>query len=125
MKVWKQLMLAGAIVLGAAGLAARFLPSSHAMLDQIGMLGVFDALGLVPAPPSEGSAGDGWGGGGAPQAVCAWASAGLVIRNAARLAAARRVGSIGKLRWRISGGPDRRRRCAGWWCRCRPMRKSC
>jgi RND family efflux transporter MFP subunit len=71
MKVWKQLMLAGAIVLGAAGLAARFLPSSHAMRDQIGMLGVFDAVGLLPAPPSEESAGDGWGGGGAPQVKAA------------------------------------------------------
>ena len=71
MKVWKQLVLAGAIVLGAAGLAARFLPSSHAMLDQIGMLGVFDAVGLLPAPPSDESAGDGWGGGGAPQVKAA------------------------------------------------------
>ena len=64
----------------------------------------------------------GWAcGGGAPQATCAWARAGLMIRNAARLAAARRIGSIGKLRWRISGGPDRRRRCAGWsWRSSRP-----
>lgn len=71
MKVWKQLVLAAGIVLGAAGLAARFLPSSHAMLDRIGVLGVFDSLGLLPAPAADDSTVAGWGGSGAPQVQAA------------------------------------------------------
>lgn len=65
MKAWKQL-LAGAIVLGARGFARGFCLQVTRCWIRIDA-GRLDALGLVPAPPSEESAADDWGGGSAPQ----------------------------------------------------------
>ncbi len=56
MSLWKQLVLSLGLVAAAMVLSARFLPASHPFLDRVGLLGPLDRLGLVAAPPEDGTA---------------------------------------------------------------------
>ncbi|MCA3448554.1 MAG: hypothetical protein INF93_17890 [Rhodobacter sp.] len=51
MSLEKQLVLILGLAAAATGLSARFLPTSHPVLQRIGLLAPQERLGLVAQPP--------------------------------------------------------------------------
>ncbi len=51
MPLWKQFVLILGLVAAATGLSARFLPTSHPVLQRIGLLAPQERLGVVAQPP--------------------------------------------------------------------------